>query len=106
MQVKNRKTLGILLMLLPPIGLVTILIVWSLVAVLISIFVLKDGGAGLVFVANYVNIALGIIGLLCVMLIPIGFVVGLIILLQGSENKHNMNQSLEKIDNTIQNPNK
>lgn len=94
-------------MILPPIGLVAVLIVWSLVAVLISMFVLKDGGAGLVFVANYVNIALGIIGLLCVMLIPIGFVAGLIILLQGSENKQIVDSAVtDKINSETSNQNK
>lgn len=96
MQIKNRKILGILLMISPPMVLVAVLIAWSLIAVLIPVFAVKSGGAGLVFVGKYINVILGVIGLLCVVLIPIGFVTGLILLLKESAKKQDMNQNSEK----------
>ena len=89
MQPKKRKLLGVLFIVLPPAALILILIAWSVVSFVMGQMIYSgsvDSGQGLATTANIINVALGFLGILSVLMIPIGLVVGIVLLVTNKKN--------------------
>lgn len=85
MQARKRKILGILLIALPPATLIVVLVLWAIVSMVFSQMIGTgsfDGSQNTAFIAQILNFVLGLLGLLSLLFSPIGFVVGIILLLK------------------------
>ncbi len=85
---RNSRNRGIWWIVSPFLSLVIVLVLWAIASFVISS--IGDTGDSAVIVGRIINVALGFIGVLCVIFIPIGIVVGARLL--------NINDDPEKYD--------
>lgn len=74
-------------MLGPWISLILVLAIWAVAAFTFSSMVGGDAGQGIVTTARVVNIVLGFVGILSVVMIPVGLIVGIVVLVMGSKRE-------------------
>ncbi|MDF1497279.1 MAG: hypothetical protein P1P90_04420 [Patescibacteria group bacterium] len=89
MKAKTRKIIGILMIVLPICIFLGVIIAWPLIAIMISQSlggVTPNDNLEYSAVFNFINVLLGILGLVSMVMIPIGFIAGIILLVKKDNN--------------------
>ncbi|MBU2566536.1 hypothetical protein KKG46_03165 [Patescibacteria group bacterium] len=85
MKSKTRKLLGVLFIVLPPAILILVLVGWSIFSFVVGQMITPgrgSSGSGLAMAASIINLVLGMLGLVSVVMIPVGIIVGIILLVK------------------------
>ena len=78
------NTKGLLWILGPWISLIVTLMIWGIASFVFS-GLLTSGATSALGVARLINIMLGFVGILSILMIPVGVIVGIIILVKGKQ---------------------
>lgn len=89
----RNKKLGLCFLLGPMIGLILVLIGWAIMSFVVGSMVsvtpgVPSGSAGVEIAARLINVALGFMGILCVLGIPVGLIGGIYFLAKGEDRKN------------------
>jgi hypothetical protein len=87
---KNTK-IGIGCLIAPPIAFVLILGLWAVISMVASSLIQSDQS---VTGFNYLNIGLGLSGIICLLALPIGIIVGMIFLLRKNKEPEKTNNNV------------